>query len=379
MPWAFGPILTAGVALATAAVVVTNPVVVPRADVQIPVADLPVAFTGDGHRGTAVDMLDEEFIRAVGPDAAASTNPLAVLTDLVRVLVADAASLGKNAILHAFATGAKVIADPVLTSTSYPYVPVVTPDVAALPWPTQAPPTVTDAGGLGPVVAQALTAILADVADVSGARAVAAAFAAGAAVATEQLPVVGAVVQAVQQDLGQIIGDPVSVIAVMPRTREVIGDGIRTVVGYLPLIGPIALWEPSSSSGRSAPDTTPTPEASTPAEDPSQSVVEGPAADIAESAASPLTERRVRGSLERQAGAESHLDAAEPLTDTVEVEEPADLSPESGAELSPEPGAELSPESGADLPESNQRVGLRTARAAADAPAPPDSNAPGAD
>ena len=236
VPWAFGPILTAGVALGAATVVVANPVVVPRADVQIPAAHLPVTVAGAGNHGSAVDMLDEDFIRAVGPGPTASANPLAALTDLVRVLVTDAAQMGRTAILHAFATGARVIADPALTSTSYPYLPAAPSDPAALPWSGPTPP-IADTGDLGPVVAQALTAILADVGDVSGARAIVAAFAAGAALASEELPVLG-VVESVQRDLRGVLVDTASVVAALPRPREVIGDGIRTAVKVLPVIVP---------------------------------------------------------------------------------------------------------------------------------------------
>ena len=240
MPWAFGPILTAGVTLGAATVVVANPVVVPRADVQIPAAHLPVTVAGVGHHGSAhgsaLDMLDEDFIRAVGPGPTASANPLAALTDLVRVLVADAAQMGRSAVLHAFATGARVIADPVLTSTSYPYLPAAPSDPAALPWSGPTPP-VAGAGDLGPVVTQALTAILADVGDVSGARAIVSAFAAGAALASEQLPVLG-VVESVQRDLQGVLVDTASVVAALPRPREVIGDGIRAAFTVLPVIVP---------------------------------------------------------------------------------------------------------------------------------------------
>lgn len=236
MPWAFGPILTAGVTLGAATVVVANPVVVPRADVQIPAAHVPVTVAGVGHHGSALDMLDEDFIRAVGPGPTASANPLAALTDLARVLVADAAQMGRTAILHAFATGARVIADPVLTSTSYPYLPAAPSDPAALPWSGPTPP-VADAGDLGPVVAQALTAVLADVGDVGAARAVIAAFAAGAALASEQLPVLD-VVESVQRDLRGVLLDTASVVAALPRPREVIGDGIRTAFKVLPVIVP---------------------------------------------------------------------------------------------------------------------------------------------
>jgi hypothetical protein len=242
MPWAFGPILTAGVTLGAATVVVANPVVVPRADVQIPAAHVPVTVAGVGHHGSALDMLDEEFIRAVGPGPTASANPLAALTDLARVLVADAAQMGRTAILHAFATGTRVIADPVLTSTSYPYLPAAPSDPAALPWSGPTPP-IADADDLGPVVAQALTAVLADVGDVSQARAVVAAFAAGAALASEQLPVLD-VVESVQRDLRGVLLDTASVVAALPRPREVIGDGIRTAVKVLPVIVPAPIVVP---------------------------------------------------------------------------------------------------------------------------------------
>ena len=240
VPWAFGPILTAGVALGAATVVVANPVVVPRADVQIPAAHLPVTVAGVGHHGAALGsalaMLDEDFIRAVGPGPAASANPLAALTDLARFLVADAAQLGRTAILHAFATGARVIADPLLTSTSYPYLPSAPSDPAALPWSGPTPP-IAGAGDLGPVVGQALTEILADVGDAGAARAIVSAFVAGAALATEQLPVLS-IVESVQRDLRGVLLDTASVVAELPRPREVIGDGIRTAVKVLPVIVP---------------------------------------------------------------------------------------------------------------------------------------------
>jgi hypothetical protein len=239
VPWAFGPILTAGVAIGAAAVVVANPVVVPRADIQIAVADLPSTVTGDGHGGSAVDMLDEDFIRAVGHAPADASNPFAALTDLVRVLVADAAQLGRNAILHAFATGARVIADPALTSTSYPYVPVAPSDPAALPWPGPWPgPFVpgADGGNLGPVVAQALTAILADVGEGGQVRAIAAAFAAGAALATANVPVLGDVVESLGQDLVRVVSDAAAVVAWLPRPGELIGGALRAVITVLPQV-----------------------------------------------------------------------------------------------------------------------------------------------
>jgi hypothetical protein len=320
VPWAFGPILTAGVALGAAAVVVSNPVVVPRADVQISARELSATLTDDGHREAAIAMLDEDFIRAVGPEPAASTNPLAVLTDLVRVIVADAAYLGKNAILHAFTTGARVIADPALTSTSYPYVPVEPPgaaidpaamDPAALPWPTPTAP-VADPGDLGPVVAQALTEILADVSHAGDVRAIAAAFAAGAALATEYFPVMGAVVGSVGDGIGLIIDGTVSVIAVLPRTGAVIGDGIRTVIAQLPLIAPPPIVPPSIVPPSIVPPSITPPVSGAVTEEPTQSSGENTRATATEDldAASPLADRRTRGAADRADALHEDLDAA---------------------------------------------------------------------
>ena len=83
MPEVFGPILTTGVALATAVVVIANPVNAPRADIQIPAVGL-ASGSGD-----AVDMLDENFPRAIAPEPE-SNGPFADLKDLVTALVARA-------------------------------------------------------------------------------------------------------------------------------------------------------------------------------------------------------------------------------------------------------------------------------------------------
>jgi hypothetical protein len=368
VPWAFGPILTAGVALGAAAVVVSNPVVVPRADVQISARELSATLTDDGHREAAIAMLDEDFIRAVGPEPAASTNPLAVLTDLVRVIVADAAYLGKNAILHAFTTGARVIADPALTSTSYPYVPVEPPgaaidpaamDPAALPWPTPTAP-VADPGDLGPVVAQALTEILADVSHAGDVRAIAAAFAAGAALATEYFPVMGAVVGSVGDGIGLIIDGTVSVIAVLPRTGAVIGDGIRTVIAQLPLIAPPPIVPPSIVPPSIVPPSIVPPSIVPPSitppvsgavtEEPTQSSGENTRATATEDldAASPLADRRTRGAADRADALHEDLDAARdvdapPDPQDVPQDAPRDVPRDAPEELaeSEDPAAEF--------------------------------------
>lgn len=111
MPGVFGPILTTGVVLGTAAVVVANPVNPPRADIRIP------ALASSDARAAA-DMLDENFLSALAPEPAGPTNPVAVLKDLVAVLVASAAYLGRNVV------GAEVAetgVQPELTAASYPY------------------------------------------------------------------------------------------------------------------------------------------------------------------------------------------------------------------------------------------------------------------
>ena len=375
MPWAFGPILTAGVTLGAATVVVANPVVVPRADVQIPAAHVPVTVAGVGHHGSAhgsaLDMLDEDFIRAVGPGPTASANPLAALTDLVRVLVADAAQMGRSAVLHAFATGARVIADPVLTSTSYPYLPAAPSDPAALPWLGPTPP-VAGAGDLGPVVTQALTAILADVGDVSGARAIVSAFAAGAALASEQLPVLG-VVESVQRDLGGVLVDTASVVSALPRPREVIGDGIRTAFTVLPVIVPAPIAVPGFGDppvpgfgDPPAPDTD-APVVDAPANDAPAN--DAPVADGSGASsgtddlrvASPLADRR-SGPVD-DGRSEQAVEPVEPVADDEisVIDKPAGWSP-SGLADALGPTQRAKGESGeAASPADKQRAG-RTAR-----------------
>jgi hypothetical protein len=112
VPGVFGPILTTGVALATAAVVVANPVNAPRADVQIPAVAL------SSGSGDAIDMLDENFLRAIAPEQE-STSPFAVLKDLVTSLLASAAYLGRTAVVTPL--GGDSATKPELTAASFPY------------------------------------------------------------------------------------------------------------------------------------------------------------------------------------------------------------------------------------------------------------------
>lgn len=226
MPGAFGPILTTGVALSAAVVVVTNPVTAPHADVRIPAAQSQVSKAGQ-----AVDMLDEDFIQAVGPGPTGSTNPFAVLKDLVSSLFADAADLGKDAILRAFVAGTSVVSGqqvPELTAASYPYIPPVAPD--RLPWPALPGPVPAD---LRPVVEQALTAIITDSGDVTDVGVVAAAFVAGAALAAEVSPILESLRGLVDGQLRPALNQAGSVLAAL--SPPLIGGVIRDVVDrYLP-------------------------------------------------------------------------------------------------------------------------------------------------
>lgn len=234
MPGAFGPILTTGVALSAAVVVVTNPVTAPHADVRIPAVQ--VAHTSNH----AADMLDDDFIEALGPAPATSNNPLAVLKDLVDTLVANAADMGKSAVLHAFVAGTRVVTEPELTSVSRPLVPSTDPAVPV--WPVAPGPVAED---LRPVVEQALAAVIADVGNLSDSSVLAAAFLAGAALSVEQNPIVGQLNQLV--DIGPALDSLGSAVTVLQQST---GDAIRTVVQqYLPVAPSFAERDDSPSTG----------------------------------------------------------------------------------------------------------------------------------
>jgi hypothetical protein len=227
VPGALGPILTTGVALSAAVVVVANPVTAPHADVQIPAAQAQVSQAGQ-----ALDMLDEDFIKAVGPKPAGSTNPLAVLKefkDLVSALVTDAADLGRSAVLHAFTVGANVVSRPEapeLTAMSHPFVIPPAPEaLPALDWPVLPGPVPED---LRPVVEQALTAIIADYRDIADAGVIAAAFAAGAALAAEGSPLLENLRGLVDSQLQPALDKSGSAVSALPHTA--LGDVIRDAV-----------------------------------------------------------------------------------------------------------------------------------------------------
>lgn len=214
MPGLFGPILTTGVALSAAVVVVTNPVTAPHTDVAIPAAAVSVGT------GQAVDMLDENFIKAVAPDQPESTSPFAVLKNLVSTLVADAADLGKAAVLHAFETGASVVSRPELTAASYPYLPTDT-------FPGPVPED------LRPVVGQALAQIVADSGDATDPDVLAAALAAGAALGTDPGALLDSLRDLIDGSVQPALDSAVSALAAAPHPE--IGDAVQTAVEkYLP-------------------------------------------------------------------------------------------------------------------------------------------------
>ncbi len=233
MPGAFGPILTTGVALSAAVVVVANPVTAPHADVRITAADARISKAG----GQAVDMLDEDFIKAVGPEPAGSINPLAILRDLVGEWVADAADLGKSAVMRAFIAGASVVSGsqvPELTAASYPY--IVPPDPGVLPTPPVPARFGPVPQELRPVVEQALTAIIADTGDAADAGVVAAAFVAGAALASAEGPVMETLrglVDSELQSARETVDSAVSSLS-RPLLGGVVGDAVKQYLPDLP-------------------------------------------------------------------------------------------------------------------------------------------------
>lgn len=181
VPGRIGPLLTTGVALSVAAVVVANPVMAPRPDVQIPAVKL--SGTGD-----AMDMLNKDFLSAIGPQTVDSSgNPIAVLKDLVTSLAADVTYLGRSVIVSAFFAGATAVTRPELTAASYPFLPSAPVVGTAAPVPVPAVPP----AALGPVSAGDLLA--------------------AAAIPPELVPTAVDVVMSLMNDVGDLGQDAVSV------------------------------------------------------------------------------------------------------------------------------------------------------------------------
>ncbi len=226
MPGRIGPLLTTGVALSVAAVVVANPVIVPRADLQIPSVMVKLSSTGD-----AMDMLNADFLEAIGPTPAeSSNNPFVVLRDLIASLAADATYLGRNAIVGAFFAGASAVTNPELTAASHPYVPPASQPpvpigpvpigpvpvgpvpVGPVDWPAHASVSTDELlaiaaipADLVPASAEVVMALMDDVRGL-GDTAVSAAFAAGALLVTGGAQVIDAVHGLVGGDVAALNG-----------------------------------------------------------------------------------------------------------------------------------------------------------------------------
>lgn len=253
---AVGPILTTGVALAASAIVVANPIVSTRADVQIPAVALS-AGTDD-----VASMLDQTFLDAIAPAPPKSTNPLAVLKDLITSLAADATDLGKNAIVGAFVAGVTAVSEPELTASSAPYlvpdslfggespaaivsvlpgldVPAVSAAMAALP---PAPDLSPLAGALSSFpapselaadFAPAVTSLVTDFVDdveYVGKELVFAAFAAGAVVAAQPGLIADTVMALAKGDFKAALNKAITVVTAPLGPTAMVVNALRTVL-----------------------------------------------------------------------------------------------------------------------------------------------------
>lgn len=204
MPGRIGPLLTTGVALSVAAVVVANPVIAPRADLQVPAVKL--SGTGD-----ALDMLNNDFLNAIAPaPTESSTNPFAVLKDLITSLAADATYLTRNAIVSAFFAGATAVTSPELTAASYPYFP-----------PSYVPPAPMPGGPAG-WVASALPIV------VPGTMSTEQLIAAAAALPAEVVPIASQVVMTLIDDV-EAISDGSALTAAFAAGALLVGEGGRAI------------------------------------------------------------------------------------------------------------------------------------------------------
>lgn len=240
MPGRIGPLLTTGVALSVAAVVVANPVIVPRADLQIPSVMVKLSSTGD-----AMDMLNADFLEAIGPTPAeSSNNPFVVLRDLIASLAADATYLGRNAIVGAFFAGASAVTNPELTAASHPYVPSAPTSVPPVPagpvpvrpvdWPAHASVSTDELLAIAAIPADLVPAsaavVMALIDDVRGLgdTAVSAAFAAGALLVTGGSQVIDAVHGLVGGDVAAL-NDVLAAVG-SGEPQKAILNAIHTVV-----------------------------------------------------------------------------------------------------------------------------------------------------
>ena len=286
---AYGPLVTTGVALATAGVVVANPMIAPRGDVRIPAVELS-AGSAD-----SASMLDDSFLDAIAPAPADSTSPLSVLKDLFTSLAADATHIGKNAIVNAFIAGLGVVSDPELTASS-PDTFTDPSEIAAIIPPADLPelvgilampefdlgsvfPQFTNDGPLGlptiqydtpanpaPNVTLSVSTVgdfvtsLASSAGYLGKQAIAAAFATGALVAYEPVLIVDTLRSLVHGDFSGALEKAVKVVVAPLGPPAIVFDAVNSVIrAYLPEwnIPSVAPDLVNSLNGKpSAPDTS---------------------------------------------------------------------------------------------------------------------------
>ena len=272
MPGLIGPLLTTGVALSVAAVVVANPVIVPRADLQVPAVQL--SGTGD-----AMDMLNKDFLSAIGPaQTESSSNPIAVLKDLVSSLAADASYLGRNAIVAAFFAGATAVTNPELTAASYPYVPVPPhlPAPAVTGGPVASPAPTVSLPAAGPVSTEQLLALSAVPAELIPAAAemvmtlmddvhgitddaVTAAFAAGALLVTQGGRAIATLRGLVSRDLRAVLSAAATVVTSGDPEKAIINaiNGVIEQPGYETTSVQTAPSQSPAIGQRTSPDSDP--------------------------------------------------------------------------------------------------------------------------
>ena len=251
MRGAVGPILTTGVALATAGVVVANPIKAPSADVQIPAVSLS-AGSND-----AVSMLDDDFLEAIEPKPSRLTNPFTLLRDFISTLAADATHVSKNAIMEAFVAGVTAVSEPELTAVITPYAPPATVpaldapvaqvfllpglDLAEIPLPTatvDVPDSLREltvpnpsaiVASLAPAVERLVTSTIDDVRYVGG-ELLAAAFAAGTAVAAEPVLIAKTLLALVNGDLDSALDNAVQAVVAPLKAPSIIINAFQDVV-----------------------------------------------------------------------------------------------------------------------------------------------------
>lgn len=276
MKRAIGPIVTTGMALVVSGVIVANPVVTPRADVQIPAVQLS---SGSDDAG---GMLDEAFLNAIAPAPPESTNPFAVLKQLVSSLVADATFIGKNAIVDAFVAGVTAVSEPELTAAWAPYAAppaefsaavaavlpgLQFPDPATLPdLPATLPdPVAPVSDPLSPVVKEFVTSLVHDVGYVGG-EMISAAFAVGAVVAAEPAMIAETLRALVKGDFAGALNSAVKVVTAPLGPPAIIIDALRTVVEkrLAGLVPAITAPEAAAESHAAPTVAAPTPSAAAP-------------------------------------------------------------------------------------------------------------------